>query len=147
MSRADEFHGAKDLSRMFPEGKPVTIAPWPMAGRRKSVKDYDKGAVERAVADPSHPVEDLDPRTLKSSQTGITRAGVEHYLGEDYSRTGRTYADQQQPGNRIPVVYRRKDGDRVEPIILSGHHRAAAALLAGRQFRAKVVDGGWGEPR
>lgn len=46
---------------------------------------------------------EVDPRELSATQPLVTRAGVEHYMGEVYPRTGRTYArlsPHRQPGTR-----------------------------------------------
>lgn len=142
MSRSEEFWGAGDPDRLF-QGNPATGVPFPIAGRRKDVRDYDPGKVQAAISDPKYPVSDVDPRELHATQPAVTRAGVSYYLGDEYDHTGQTYGDQQQAGNRVPVVYDR-EGTKM---ILSGHHRATAALLAGRQFRAKLVEGSWGPPR
>lgn len=142
MSRTEEFFGAGDPERLF-QGHPATTVPFPSAGRRKDRKDYEGDKVQAAITDPQYPVSDIDPRELRATQPTVTRAGVAYYLGHDYEHTGQTFADQHQAGNRVPVVYDR-DGDK---IILSGHHRATADLLAGRQFRAKLVEGTWGPPR
>lgn len=148
MSRAADFYGANSLEPMFPEGRPLAMTPWPMAGRRKDVKDYDKDKVTAAISDPSYPLTDLDPRDLKATQPNVTRAGVAHYMGGDHEKTGRTYADQDNAGNRIATVYRRVvPGREPEHLILTGHHRGVTALLRGQQFRARVVEGGWGGPR
>ncbi|MCB0984345.1 MAG: ParB N-terminal domain-containing protein, partial [Ilumatobacter sp.] len=50
--------------------------------------------------------------------------------------TGRPSADVAEEHNRFPVVVRNRAG---RSLVLSGHHRAAAALLAGRPLRARVV--------
>jgi hypothetical protein len=71
----------------------------------------------------------------------VTRSGVEYYSGQEYDRTGETFADNEKAGNRFPVVYSRNDGTN---IILSGHHRATAALLQGRPLRAINPSGGYG---
>jgi len=76
----------------------------------------------------------------------VTRSGVEHYMQGDYERTGQTYADAHQAGNRFPVIYNRHNEatGTTESLILSGHHRATKALLRGEQLRSIVVSGGYG---
>jgi hypothetical protein len=146
-SRAAEFHGANDPDRLFPGGGLRAAVPWPAAGRRKSVKDYDKGLVNHVLTHPEeHQMVHVDPTdpNLRATQPEVTRAGVQHYMGSDYARTGQTFADQHNLENEHPVVYDREDGQR---LLLSGHHRAAAALLQGKQFTARVVSGPWGESR
>jgi hypothetical protein len=79
---------------------------------------------------------ELDPRDLHATQGTVTRPGVNYYMGNEYQETGRTYADMHQAGNRYPVVYTRGGQNK----LLSGHHRATAALLRGEQFRAIHIE-------
>lgn len=94
-----------------------------------------RAAVEDVVKGPVH-LEEFDPRHLHATQTSLTHAGVKYYRGAGYGETGRTYADMEQAGNRFPVVMKGCGGHNV---ILSGHHRAAAALIEGKQFSARTV--------
>jgi len=147
MSRAAQLSGAQDIDRMFPGGSPMTTTPWQGMGRRRDVKDYDQERVRHVLLNPQqHPMVHIDPADvrLRATQPSITRAGVQHYLGDDYAKHGTTYADQHNAGNVHPVVYAREDGQH---LLLSGHHRAAAALLQGRQFPVRLVEGPWGGPR
>lgn len=114
---------------------PTTPAPWPRIGRTKGVPVYDEARVTAALSGPRHLTE-TDPRNLHSNQSSVTRPGVQYYMGSDYQKSGRTYADRGVAGNRNPVIWRRSTGENV---ILSGHHRAAAALLRGEQFHALHV--------
>jgi hypothetical protein len=41
-------------------------------------------------------------------------------------------------------VYHREDDD--QDLLLSGHHRAGAALLRGEPLKARLFQGGWGPP-
>lgn len=141
-AKASNLHGTHDIGALFPDTAPLTSAPWPSARRLKSRGDYDKGLVKDVLSAPPV-VEDVDPRYLHRTQPSITRAGVQHYMDPANQATGKLFADQASAGNRIPVVYSR-DG---EDLLLSGHHRAAAALLQGRQFKARRIVGGWGAPR
>lgn len=151
MGRAKEFYGAGDIDRVFPEQKPQTMVPWDQMGRRRDRQDYDRALVSDTVRKPPGPgdMHEFDPRSLRATQPSITRAGVAHYLEHDYRHGGPTYADQDNVGNRVPVVYRRASlvGGESQDIILSGHHRAAASLLQGRQFRARLIEGPWGPMR
>ena len=140
-ARAHQAFGAKNSEALFGEA-PTTTAPWPRAGRKKRRADFDQGRVDAALANPV--LSEVDPRSLHSTQPGITRSGVEYYLGDEYERTGSTFADQDSAGNRFPVVYSREDGQN---LALSGHHRAAAALLRGENLRAIHVEGPWGPER
>lgn len=109
---------------------------------------YDQEAVDKNLKNPPE-LRDVDPRTLQSTQPQVTRAGVRHYASGEYEKSGTTFADQGNAGNRFPVVYARarEGSDVADHIILSGHHRAVAALINGRPLRARVVEGGWGPPR
>jgi hypothetical protein len=138
-NRGRRAAGTKEIGNLFPDGAPATSVPWDVAGRRKDRMPYDQSKVTEALSNPDHPVQGVDPTTLTATQPSITRAGVAHYSSgatEQYSEGG--------AGNVHPVVYARDDGTN---LILSGHHRAATALLNGDQFQAKVVRGGHGEPK
>lgn len=136
--RGERAHGTGDVDKLFPDGAPRTSIPLPEFNRRKG---YDKAAVKSVLQSP--PTEDqfvdVDPRTLTVSQGSVTREGVKHYLSGEYERTGTTFADQGNVGNRHPVVYERSDGS--ERIALSGHHRAMAALIQGKPLRMRRVQG------
>jgi 8-oxo-dGTP pyrophosphatase MutT (NUDIX family)/GNAT superfamily N-acetyltransferase len=142
--------GANDLDTMF-GGSPTTPAPFRSAGGRRDIKSYDEDLVHehlrRGPADDE--LKDFDPRKLKSTQPAVTRSGVEYYLGHKYHETGETYANQDNPGNKHPVVYSRPKmvGGGREHLLLSGHHRASAALLRGETLRVHHIIGPWGPPR
>lgn len=142
MARAYGAYGAKDPEHLF-GNSPRTTAPWPRAGRRKDQDEYDPEIVRQALSGPRE-LEMVDPRTLHSTQPSITRQGVDYYLGPEYKETGRTFADQGNPGNRHPVVYDREDG---QSLLLSGHHRGAAALLSAEEFGVIRTAGPWGPRR
>lgn len=144
----DQFYGTKDIEKMFPGGALTAPSPWPRASRRKRQDSYDKDIVTdrlvKAVGGDDD-LEDVDPRTLHATQSTITRGGVAYYLNNDqFERTGRTFADPGDVGNRHPFVYDRDDDQRM---LLAGHHRAAAALLKGENLRARRVEGPWGKSR
>lgn len=150
-SRAERAFGSRDLSRIAPSG-PVGTTPWKTAGSWHGREVYDKDAVQSAVkqvrAGQAHLTE-VDPRYLYATQPGITRAGVSHYL--EHEEPEASFADTHNSGNKYPVIYKRdnRSGNPDLPdwwnshdhIILSGHHRAAAALLRGEQFKAVLVEG------
>jgi hypothetical protein len=140
--RVHELHGAGDVNAAFGD-RLKTSVPWPRASRRKDRMEYDQDVVRRGLSQPAQ-VEDVDPRYLHVTQPHIVRAGVAHYMGDEYDRTGRTFADQGNVGNAFPVVYDRDDGYR---LLLSGHHRATAALLKGRGLQARRFSGPWGPER
>jgi hypothetical protein len=139
----NQFYG-KGLSGLFPEGaSPVRTAPWQGASRRKSNQDYDPDVARHLLHGPPT-LSEVDPRTLRATQPMIHRPGVEHYMGSEYGETGHTFADNDKIGNKFPLVYQREDGQN---LILSGHHRAAAALAKGEPLRAIVGQGPWGPAR
>lgn len=87
-------------------------------------------------------VGELDPRLLHGIQPGVHTQGVEYYLGDQYRRSGQTFEQTKglapTESNRLPTVYRREDGMNV---LLSGHHRAAAALSQDRGLLARIMEG------
>lgn len=133
----DQF--GKGIDSVFPEGGfTATTIPFPSASRKRGEPLYDKAAVQNILAQPVQLV-NVDPRTLHASQSGVTREGVDYYVNDpSYASTGQTFADQDQAGNRYPVIYRNPDSGQM--VILSGHHRAVAALVSGRPVQAVVVD-------
>lgn len=134
----DLFKG-KSLDDIFTG--PTRVSPFPSPGRLKAVKDYDEQAVGDAIrAGVTAPV---DPTTLHSNQSMITRAGVEHY----HSGREGLFADGHQLGNQHPVVYHRETPQGTTSILLSGTHRATAALIKGEPLNAIHARGGYGGPR
>lgn len=127
------LHGAGDINALTRGVS--TPAPWPRIGRTKGQPVFDQARVTAALSSPRMLTE-TDPRFLHANQSSVTREGVQYYMGDEYQRTGRTFADRGDVGNRNPVIYRRNSG---ENIILSGHHRAAAALIRGEQLHALHV--------
>lgn len=122
------------------QGSSTRPTPWPSAPQKKTQHLWDKDAVSAMLKNPSHPLEDVDPRELQSSQPSIVRSGAQHYMaGGDHHKTGKTFEASQNEGNKHPVVFH--DNDTGKKTILSGHHRAFAALAEGRPLRAKVVRG------
>jgi hypothetical protein len=134
----------KGLRALFPSDTPVAPIPFPPAGGRKRRKNYDPDLVIRSITHPHEfPVEEIDPRDLRATQSSVTRAGVKHYFegGEEY---GKNNGGDSRLGNDIPRVYRRDDGVN---LIVAGHHRATTALLKGEPLRAMMIDGPWGSSR
>lgn len=108
-------------------------------------RPYDPIQVAMAISNPDrHLLDEVDPSKLLANQPSITRAGVAWYLTNRYFHTGQTYADRDVASNRIPIVYTRNGTDHV---VLSGHHRAAAALITDRPLFALHVFGSWGPKR
>lgn len=163
MSRTEHFedaatahhhplHGAGSIEAMFPEGRLTAGVPWPAASRSKLHQDYDKSLVHAELSRPvSGPegLKEIDPQTLHATQPKVTRGGVSHYLEGDYEKSGQTFADRGNVGNQFPFVYTRTHSvtGHVQNIILSGHHRAAAALLRGKPLLARHVFGPEGPAR
>lgn len=150
--KAHKFYGKDDIDAMFHDGAPKRPVPWEQASRRKDREDYDKGAVAAELKKPPSETQlhEVDPRDLHAYQPEVVRGGVKHYMGTQFHQTGETFADQGKAYNAHPVVYRREGlepGMATQNIILSGHHRAAAALLQGRPLQARVVNGPWGPER
>lgn len=137
--RVNRMYGSGDLDSVSRTAAVAGVAPWPRAARKRNAPLYDRDLVREALSQPrtEESVYPADPRNLHSTQPGITRDGVEYYMSDEYSNTGRTYADQGNAGNRQPVVYRKASG---ENLLLSGHHRAGAALLKGEPFNALHID-------
>jgi hypothetical protein len=143
----------KGLEALFPEGtSPVVAAPWPRAARSKKLKDYDENIVGRAIR--GGKTEQIDPQILSATQPSVTAPGVRHYIesgpgGPLYANADKRplYADADKSANQNPVVYIRTSGGKTEHILLSGHHRATAALLKGEKLTAVVARGGFGGPR
>lgn len=140
--KVHEAFGTNEPERFFGSSSAPAPAPWPRAGRRKAQRDYDPDVLRQALEGPQD-LTDVDPRNLHSTQPNITRGGVDYYMGDEYEKTGTTFADQGNAGNRFPVVYEREGVN----VLLSGHHRATAALLQGRPLPARRVVGPWGPAR
>lgn len=145
-SRAPDLYG-KGVSALFPDRghgpSPMALTPWPAASRRREVdgRYFDPEVVRQGLADPPPPTR-VDPRLLSATQPHLTYPGVDYYANDDtYRTTGRTFADQHQAGNRLPILYRHRTpfGDAI--VILSGHHRAAAALVRGEPLDAILLEG------
>lgn len=85
---------------------------------------------------------DVDPRKLSGTQPHVFPHIVEYYATDKtYDRTGETYADQDSSANRTPIVLHTQDGSGQERwILVSGHHRAVAALIRGVDLEASLVE-------
>lgn len=149
--RSEQFWG-KGLESLFPKGSfERQSVPWDQAHHLKDRPDYDRSLVTEALVRPPA-LQEVDPRELHAMQSSVVRGGVEHYLTDEYHRTGRTYEQGERRGNEFPLIYRREPNPRNpdagrQNLILAGHHRSTAALLQGRPVRAIVVEGPWGAPR
>lgn len=136
MDRGPQFDSIDD---MFPNGRDDALTPWPTAVGSKTTGKlgYSAAAVNMDTVRDA-PLEDVDVSggNVRATQSRILRQHVAYYGGPQYQETGETSADQGKEGNRFPVIYRKKSG---EDIIVSGHHRSAAALLAKKPVKAKVI--------
>lgn len=147
--RSEQFWG-KGLEGLFPEGSSEkTVAPWPQPAHLKHLDDYDRELVRQTLIRPPK-LQEVDPRELRRMQPSVTRGGVEHYMADEYHRTGRTYEAGERRGNEYPFIYQRDPNpinpdSGIENLILAGHHRSAAALVQGKPLRAIIVRGPWGE--
>ena len=130
---ADRLWGCGDPDRLF-GAHPRASAPWPRAPRRKHQPAVDLGAVAALVQSPVA-LRDVDPRGLWSGQPWVLREHVSYYRTGRWERTGETSADRFSELNQYPVVF---DDHRGRPVIVAGHHRATAALLAGRPLTVRV---------
>lgn len=152
MARVDDFqegagrlYGSGDIDKVFPGGGEIASTPWKMASKSKTHQDYDPAVVQEALRKQPPTLTDIDTRDLKSTQPMVTRQGVEYYQGDKYALTGDTYADKSNVGNRFPVAYKRPtmaDPTQTETVLLSGHHRATAALLNGKPIKGILLEGG-----
>ena len=147
--------GVEGLFGNEDEVAPLRTVPWASASRLKAYSPWDQELVARTLSGRSQPpLTDVDPIDLRANQPSITRAGVSYYAGSgsDYHKTGKTFENSNNAGNRFPVIYRREPSPinpraGAENVILSGHHRAAAALAMGRPLKAIMLEGPWGPKR
>ena len=124
---ADRYWGCGDLDALFGEHSQV-IAPWPRAPRHKSQPAFDRTEIGQLLRRPVDLAE-IDPRDLWSSQPWVLRRHADHYLTGRWERTGKISADGHAELNQFPVVVL----DHCQrSVIVSGHHRATAALVEGR---------------
>jgi hypothetical protein len=114
---------------------PRTTTPWVRGGKDKRGATYDLAAVQALCANPVDLV-DIDPREVRCTQPWLLREHVEYYLTGQWELSGRTSADQHREENRFPIIVADRLGRLV---ILTGHHRTAAALIEGRPVRARIA--------
>lgn len=121
------------------QGNSTRPVPWKQASVKKTQHLYDKEGVSKALRDPEHPLEEVDPRHLLASQPSVVRSAAQHYMDGEHHKTGKTFENSENLGNKHPVIFH--DNDHGTMTILSGHHRAFTALAQGRPLMAKVVRG------
>lgn len=78
-------------------------------------------------------VHDIDPRNLVGTQDGLQSGALSHYLSDEYKDRGRLFDTSRGEDNDHPVVV----GFQRRNFIMTGHHRAAAALLNGEPLKAR----------
>jgi hypothetical protein len=137
-TRIERIWGSGDLDLLFSGDR--TVTPWRRGDRTKKGRSYDEADVIDLLRRPVDLIE-VDPRALYCSQGWILRHHVRYYLTDTWPATGRTSADRGSELNRFPVIVTDRHGRQV---IVSGHHRSAAALLAGRPVMARVAAAGPG---
>lgn len=141
--RYSRLYGSNDVNSLFGDS-PKTPVPWDRAGRRRDRADFDQDRIKGVLMHPDrHEIVEMDPRELHATQPEVTRGGTSYYMGDEYQKTGRTFADHADAANRVPLVYSREG----QNVLLTGHHRATAALLQGKQFNARQIEGPWGPQR
>lgn len=126
-----------ELADQLFHGAARATVPWSPRSRLKREPPYDADLISATLRGPQH-LAPVDPDGLRASQPYVTRAGVVYYLSDSYELTGETYADHLDRSNRFPLIWLAPNGQRV---ILTGHHRSAAALLRGSPVWARVVPG------
>ena len=134
------LYGSKDIEGLFPREIPKTLTPWPSGSRSKAGPRWDERAVHAELGRDPRTV-DIDPRILSAGQPHLVRGGVAHYLTGEFERSGRTFADTHNVGNQFPFVVTKPHPTLGhEHVIISGHHRAAAALLQGRRLTTRWIE-------
>lgn len=83
------------------------------------------------------PLCDFDPRTVEASQWGLRSDGMRHYLTVPYEVTGELFDKSRNVSNDWPLII--VDEESGTKVILQGHHRTTAALLAGHLVRARII--------
>lgn len=125
----------KGIPGLFRNESLTTPTPWPSAPRLKGEQVYNEALVQAELARPPK-LESVDPRLLYATQPGIAKTHVEYYLTDEYLKTGKTAADSGSVSNAFPLIYVNKKGQH---LILTGHHRAAAALSRNEDLQARIV--------
>lgn len=123
-------HGCGSVDAFFGEEDRIAC-PWPQV----PVGEMDPKLSGTPYVMSSPPaLAALDPRELWATQPWLLRHHVEYYTSGIWERTGETSADMDDDTNRFPIVLHDSQG---RPVILTGHHRAAAALIEGRKLRVR----------
>ena len=129
--------GTPEMAEQFKWKVPDTSTiPWDRASKGPGIP-FDQDLVRHTLSQPASDltVARFDSRVLHGTQPGITHGGVKHYLEGNQG----LYADKDNVGNALPFVYVHKDTGVNR--LLSGHHRATAALISGKPLIARYVIG------
>lgn len=117
------------------------LIPWERAtmGTRSRPIPYEKGLVHAELERPirSANVREFDPRHVLGSQPSIVAHITRHYL--EGGRNAPIHSDQENVGNQMPFVYVHRNTGELR--LLTGHHRASAALLRGEPLVARYTIG------
>lgn len=122
-------------TRFGHDGQPThyemkTIARIPLPGSFRTARELPSDAGEGYQ---HWGVESLDPRELVATQDSVRSDGLSHYLSDAYAKTGELFDKTRDATNDIPTVV----GLMRRKFLLSGHHRAVAALLRGEPLEAR----------
>lgn len=128
--RVQRVWGKGDPSALFPAGASSTVNPFKMS----QVHDKDFRTKVASALKEDRETESVDPRMLHEAfgQTSLYKPAFDHY---NEGKEG-TFEQSGNVGNERPVVFEDPDGIKH---VMTGRHRAAVALLHGRQFDAVVV--------
>jgi hypothetical protein len=149
---SQQFHPFHRPARLYGTGEagiekifgaaPTAPTPWQSVGKSKKyglMHPDEREAVTSELRRQPPSLVEVDPRALLASQPSVVQHHLRYYMGRTFDLTGQTSADQGNVGNRFPVILHRPS--RNQNVILSGHHRATAALLKGMPLRALRVEG------
>jgi hypothetical protein len=127
---ASKFEGRKVTAITM---QPVTSVPYEQG---KANVDWDK--TEKINRVPLQTVNPDELSNIHASQPGLQHAALKHYMSPNQFG-GALFDKSQSESNDFPVVFDNEEtGERT---LLSGHHRTTAAILQGRELRARVIRG------
>jgi hypothetical protein len=78
-------------------------------------------------------VKEVDPRELVATQSSVRSDALSHYMDLSNIKAGHLFDKTRDESNDHPTVV----GFQRQKFILSGHHRATAALLRGEPLAAR----------
>lgn len=81
----------------------------------------------------SWPIQQFAAHELVGTQDGLQSGALSHYLSDKYAETKETYDKSRGEDNDIPVVV----GFMRNKYLMTGHHRAAAALFKGEPLETR----------